>query len=135
MGGGEEPPMDILKNWMYETWDRNAAGVHSIEPELLQVGAEMIPNFNEFGKPIPHSNIAFNIPQQPAQSYNWDNVQYPTDLVSESYQFMSTEGIVDHNLILTSQHHPLAYSAPYLQYQNEDWHEQHDDNDDDDSSV
>jgi hypothetical protein len=134
MGGGDEPPMDVLKNWMYETWDCNAAGVQSIESELSQIAAVI--NFNEFDEPIQYSSLPCNIPQQPAQPYDWNNVHYSPDLVNESYQFMNSTGGIDQNLILTSQNHPLAYSTPYLQYQNEDGHEQHeDDDDDDDSSI
>ena len=38
MGGGEEPPMDELKNWMYEKIEINVAGnvLQSISPELSQ---------------------------------------------------------------------------------------------------
>jgi hypothetical protein len=41
MRGGEEPPMEELKNWMYEKIETNVAGsvLESTSPELSQIEA------------------------------------------------------------------------------------------------
>jgi hypothetical protein len=48
MGGGEEPPMDELKNWMYEKVEVNVAGnvLQSTPPELSQIDNGMFLKFN-----------------------------------------------------------------------------------------
>jgi hypothetical protein len=130
MGGGEEPPMDQLKNWMYEEWDCNEAGMQSTVPEHSQIDADMIPDFDQFDETVPYTNLPFNIPQEQVQSCDWNNSQYGADLVSASYQFMNgTGGVVDQNLILAS-HHPQTFCTPYLPRRP---HDQNDDDDDDDN--
>ena len=116
MGGGEEPPMDELKNWMYEQWEGSVAGVQSNTAEVSQIDVDMMHNYDQFSETVPYSNLPFDVPQEPVHSYDWSSAQYDADLVSESYQFVnSTGGVVDQNLILTSQHHPQSYSTAYLQ--------------------
>src|SRR5271156_2659210 len=50
MGGGDEPPMDELKNWMYEKVEVNVAGnvLQSSPPELSQIDNDMFTEFNQF---------------------------------------------------------------------------------------
>ena len=66
MGGGDEPPMDELKNWMYEQMELNAAGndLQSTSPELSQIGNDMFPEFNLFDDAVPYNHISLNIPQE-----------------------------------------------------------------------
>jgi hypothetical protein len=135
MGGGEEPPMDQLKNWMYEEWDCNEAGMQSTVPEHSQIDADMIPDFDQFDETVPYTNLPFNIPQEQVQSCDWNNSQYGADLVSASYQFMNgTGGVVDQNLILAS-HHPQTFCTPYLPRRPHDQNDDDDDDDDNDPSV
>jgi hypothetical protein len=116
MGGGEEPAMDVLKNWMYEKWDCNVGGMPITEQELSQIEADIFPDSNQFDETLTYTHLPFTIAQEPAQPYDWNHAQYGADLVSESYQFMNiADTTVDQNLILTSQHHPQTYSTPYLQ--------------------
>jgi hypothetical protein len=66
MGGGEEPPMDELMNWMYEKVEVNIADtvLQSAPPELSQMGNDMFPEFNLFDDAVPYNHISLNIPQE-----------------------------------------------------------------------
>ena len=116
MGGGEEPPMDELKNWMYEKVEVNVTGMQGSAPEVSHIDIDMMPSYNQFDEAMPYTNLPFNIPQEPAQAFDWDNAQFGADLVSESYNFMtSTGGVVDQTFVLASQHQPSSFTTPYLQ--------------------
>jgi hypothetical protein len=93
MGGGDEPSMDELKNWMYEV---NGADTvpQSAPPELSQIGNDMFPEFNLFDDAVPYNHISLNIPQEYANSYDWNSTQYGADLVSRSYQSINSAGSV-----------------------------------------
>jgi hypothetical protein len=58
MGGGDEPPMDELKNWMYEKVEVNVAGnvPQSTHPELSQIDNDMFTEFNQFDDAIPYNH-------------------------------------------------------------------------------
>jgi hypothetical protein len=113
MGGGEEPPMDVLKNWMYDKWDCNEASMQSAEPELSQLDADTIPDLNQFDEGISLISLPFDIHQEPTQSFDWANAPYGAEIVSELYQFNNTGATIEENLILASQH-PQAYAPSYL---------------------
>jgi hypothetical protein len=114
MGGGEDPPMDVLKNWMYEKWDCNEASMQSTESELLpQLDEDTIPDLNPFDEGISLISLPFGNHQEPTQSFDWTNAQYDAEIVSEPYQFNSTGAIMEENLILASQH-PQAYASSYV---------------------
>ena len=115
MGGGEKPPMDVLKNWMYEQVSVNEASIQSHqsheEPVQLQLDTNMTPDSNQLNV-LELLNLPFPAHQQSAQFYNWNNAQYVTD--PESYGLMDNTGaIVDESLILTSQHHSQAYATSF----------------------
>ena len=52
MGGGEQLPMDVLKNWMHEKWDFNEACIQNTGPELAQHEAEMAPDVTQIDESI-----------------------------------------------------------------------------------
>jgi hypothetical protein len=58
MGGGDEPPIDELKNWMYEKVEVNVAGnvLQSSPPELSQIDNDMFTEFNQFYDAIPYNH-------------------------------------------------------------------------------
>jgi hypothetical protein len=95
MGGGDEPPMDELKNWMYEKIEVNAADnvLQSTPPELSQID-NMFPEFNQLDDVVPYNHLSFSIPQESANSYDWNNAQYGADLASQSHQFINSAGSV-----------------------------------------
>jgi hypothetical protein len=95
MGGGDEPPMDELKNWMYEKIEVNAADnvLQSTPPELSQID-NMFPEFNQFDDALPYNHLSFSIPQESANSYDWNNAQYGADLAGQSHQFINSAGSV-----------------------------------------
>ena len=96
MGGGDEPPMDELKNWMYEHMEVNVTSnvVHSTPPELSQIDNDNLPEFNQFDDAMPYNLLSQSIPQESAISYDWNNAQFGADLVSESFQFINSAGSV-----------------------------------------
>jgi len=99
MGGGDEPPMDELKNWMYEKVEANVAGnvLQSTPPELSQIDTDIFTGFNWFDD-VSYNHLALGIPQESANSYDWNTTQFGADLVSESYQFIDSAGcIIDPN--------------------------------------
>jgi hypothetical protein len=118
MGGGEEPPMEELKNWMFEQVEVNVAGnlPPSTAPQLSQLDTDMITDYSPFDETATYNNLVINLSPDPTQSYDWSNAQYSADLVGEPYQIMnSTNALVDQNFILASQHHSPTFDTPYLQ--------------------
>jgi hypothetical protein len=77
IAGGDEPPMDELKNWMYEKIEINIAGnvLQNTSPEL---------SYNHTTPDI----------QESANSYDWNTTQFGVDLVDESYQFINSASSV-----------------------------------------
>ena len=123
MGGGEEPPMDELKNWMYEKVEVNVAGnvLQSTPPELSQIGNDIFTEFNQFDDAVPYNHLSQSIPQESANSYDWNTTQFGADLVSQSYQFINSAGsVIDQNFILTSHHQPPTLIPTYSQYDYDD---------------
>jgi len=113
MGGGDEPPMDELKNWMYEHTEVNGANnfLQSTPPELSQIDNEILPGFNQFDDASPYNNLSQSL-QESANLYDWNNGHFGADLVSESYQFINSAGsVIDQNLVLPSHHQPQTYIA------------------------
>jgi hypothetical protein len=105
MGGGEEPPMEELKNWMYEQVQVNAS-------QLSQIDADMMLDYTQFDDTAPFTNFPSDVFQEPAQSYDWNTAPYNADLGAESYQFMNGTGpVVD----LASQHPAQMFNTSYLQ--------------------
>jgi hypothetical protein len=96
MGGGEEPPMDELKNWMYEKIESNVASnvLQSTSPELLQIDTDIFTEFNQFDDALSYNHHTFGIPQESANSYDWNTTQFGVDLASESYQSINSAGSV-----------------------------------------
>jgi hypothetical protein len=96
MGGGEEPSMDELKNWMYEKIEINAAGnvLQNTPPELSQIDTDIFTKFNQFDDAGSYNHLTLGIPQESANSYDWNTTQFGVDLVSESYQFTNSTGSV-----------------------------------------
>jgi hypothetical protein len=94
MGGGEEPPMDELKNWMYEKIEINVAGnvLQSTSPDLSQIDTGIFTEFDQFDDAVSYNHLALSIPQESANSYDWSATQFPVDLVSESIQFINSAG-------------------------------------------
>jgi hypothetical protein len=91
MGGGEEPPMDELKNWMYEKIEIVAGNVlQSTSPELSQIDTGIFTEFDQFDDAVSYNHLALSIPQESANSYDWSATQFPVDLVSESIQFINS---------------------------------------------
>jgi hypothetical protein len=86
--------MDELKNWMYEKVEVNVADtvLQSAPPEISQIGNDMFPEFNLFDDAVPYNHISLNIPQEVANSYDWNSTQYGADLVSQSYQSINSAG-------------------------------------------
>jgi len=120
MGGGDEPPMDELKNWMYEKVEANVAGnvLQSTPPELSQLDFSEL---NQFDETVPYSNLSQSIPQEPANSYDWNDAHYGADLVSQSYQFANSAGsVIDQNYILNSHYQPPTYLPTYSLYDCDD---------------
>jgi hypothetical protein len=116
MGGGDEPPMDELKNWMYEKVEVNVAGnvLQSTLPELSQIDNDIFPEFNQFDDAAPYPPLPQSISQESANPYDWNNAQYGADLVSESLQFVNgVPGVIDQNFMLTSHHQPQTFIAAY----------------------
>jgi hypothetical protein len=114
MGGGEKPPMDVLKNWMFEQISFNEASM-SHEPVQLQLDTNMTADPNQLDNVLGLVNLPFSAHQESAQSYDWNNTQYVADLVQESFEFMDNTGaVVDESLILASQHHAQAYATSFL---------------------
>jgi hypothetical protein len=108
MGGGDNPPMDVLKNWMYEQVSVNP----SHEPVQLQLDANMTPDPNQLNNVLGLVSLPFSAHQESAQSYDWNNAQYVAD--QECYELMDNTGaVVDESLILTSQHHPQAFATSF----------------------
>jgi hypothetical protein len=93
MGGGEEPPMDELKNWMYEKIEINVASnvLQSTSPEI---DTDIFTEFNQFDDAVSYNHLTLGIPQESANSYDWNTTQFGVDLVSESYQFTNSTGSV-----------------------------------------
>ena len=114
MGGGEKPPMDVLKNWMYEQASFNDANMRSHEPVLLQLDTNLTPDPNQLDNVLGLVNHPFSAHQESAQSYDWNNTQYVADLVDEAFELMDNGAVVDENLILASQHHLQTYAASFL---------------------
>jgi hypothetical protein len=105
MGGGEQPPMEELKNWMYEQVQVSA-------PQLSQIDADMMLDYTQFDDTVPSASPLFNVSQEPALSYDWNTAPYSTDLGAESYLFMNGTGpVVD----LASRHPNQTFNTPYLQ--------------------
>ena len=96
MGGGDGPPIDELKNWMYEQIEVNVAssGLQSTPPELSQIDNDVLPEFNQFDDAVPYNHLSFSIPQESANSYDWNNAQYDADLAGQSHQFINSAGSV-----------------------------------------
>jgi hypothetical protein len=96
MGGGEELPMDELKDWMYEKMEVNTAGnvLQSTSPELSQITTDISTEFNQSDDAASYNRLTFGIPQEPANSYDWNTTQFGVDLASESYQFNNSAGSV-----------------------------------------
>jgi hypothetical protein len=117
MGGGDEPPMDELKNWMYEQMEVNIASnvLQSTPPDLSQIDNDMLSEFNQFDDAVPYNPLSQSIPQESANSCDWTNPQFSTaDLVSESYQFINgADSVIDQNFVLTSHHQPQTYITAY----------------------
>jgi hypothetical protein len=93
MGGGEEPPMNELKNWMYERMENNAAGnvLQSTSPRLSQIDTAIFTKFNQFDNTVSYNHPTLGIPQESA---NWSTTRSGVGLVSESYQFVNSAGSV-----------------------------------------
>jgi hypothetical protein len=117
MGGGEEPPMDELKNWMYEKVEVNVAGnsLPNASPELSQIDNDIFTEFNQFDDAASYNHLTVGIPQEPANSYDWNGIQFPVDLVNESIQFINSGGNgIDENFLLPSlQPQTLITSYPH----------------------
>jgi hypothetical protein len=118
MGGGEKPPMDVLKNWMYEQVSVNEASIQvqshesvhiqsqSHESVQLQLNPNMTPDSNQLNNVLGLVNLPISAHQDSAQFYNWNNAQYVPD--QEPYELMDNTGaIVDESLI-------QAYATPFL---------------------
>ena len=115
MGGGEEPPMDELKNWMYEKIEINVGSsvLQSTTPELSQIDTDIFTDFNQFDDAVSYP-LTLSIPQESANSYDWDTNQVTLDLVHESYQFINSAGNgIEENFILPSHHQPQALITTY----------------------
>jgi regulatory protein YycH of two-component signal transduction system YycFG len=107
--------MDELKNWMFEKIEVNVAGnvPQNTSPELSQIDTDIFSEFNQFDDAVPY-NHPLSGSQDSASSYDWNNTQYGTDLVSESFQFINSAGsVMDQTFILTSHHQPQGYIAAY----------------------
>ena len=112
MGGGEEPPMDELKNWMWEKVEVNVTGMQGTAPEVTHIDVDMMPSYNQFDEALPYTQLPF----EPAQAYDWTSTQLGADLVNESCHFMTSTGsAVDHSFVLASQHHPQTFNTRYIQ--------------------
>jgi hypothetical protein len=101
MGGGEEPSMDELKNWMYEKIEINVPSnvLQSTSPELSQIDTDIFTEFNRFDD-VSYNHLALSIPQESANSYDWNTTQFGADLVSESYPFINSAGsIIDQSFL------------------------------------
>jgi hypothetical protein len=115
MGGGEEPPMDELKNWMYEKVEMNVTGngLQSASPELSQIDADIFADFNQFDDAGSYNHLTLGIPQESANPYDWNGTQFPVDLVNESFQFINSAGnVIDENFLLTP-HQPQTLITAY----------------------
>ena len=58
MRGGEEPPMEELKNWMYEKIETNVAGsvLESTSPELSQIDTDIFTELNQFDDAVSYNH-------------------------------------------------------------------------------
>ena len=66
MRGGEEPPMEELKNWMYEKIETNVAGsvLESTSLELSQIGTDLFTECNQFDDALSYNHLALSIPEE-----------------------------------------------------------------------
>jgi hypothetical protein len=89
MGGGEKPPMDELKNWMYKKIVINAASnaLQSASADLLQIDAEISTESNQSDDALSYNHYTFGIPQESVNSCDWNTTHFGVDLVSESYHW------------------------------------------------
>jgi hypothetical protein len=117
MGGGEEPPMDELKNWMYEKLDINVAGnvLQSTSPELSQIGTDLFTEFNQFDDALSYNHLALSIPEESANSYYWNTTQFD-DALSYNHLALSIpeESANSYYWNTTQFDDALSYNHPTL---------------------
>lgn len=124
MGGGEKPPMEELKNWMFEQWEINIGGdlvLQNAEPTGEFSGfdadeAETMLAFNQFDDTAAFTEMPFDISQDLTQSFDSYAVQYPLNTTSNSYPYANfNDGVVEQTpFVLHSQHHQ-TFNATYTQ--------------------
>jgi hypothetical protein len=112
MGGGEKPPMEELKNWMYEQIEVNVGGnvLQSTPPELSQTDFDVFSEFGLFEDAVSYNHLNSSIPQESAYSYDWNIAQSGSDFVNEPLQFINGAPIVE-NFGLASHHQPQLIAA------------------------
>ena len=59
IGGGDQPPMDVLRNWMFETWETNLNGLLLDDPTMVNsaYSASSQPSASDSGVPQPNDAI------------------------------------------------------------------------------
>ena len=98
MGGGNNPPMDFLKHWMYQEYELNVGGrviVQDInvpdmtfQPSVLQEHIKCASNANQMMDPSDFDLDDVNLPQMPHEPICYDN------MMPESYVNYGQAGLV-----------------------------------------
>ncbi len=122
MGGGELPPMEELKNWMFEQWEVNVNGVLTFQDTAptsnLMSDADVMPLYDQFGDSPQYDDLTYDFSQEPVQSFDCNNIQYSLNAVSNSYEPVNyTTNLVDQPFVVTSQsqlHYPELFNASLM---------------------
>jgi hypothetical protein len=61
IGGGDQPPMDVLRNWMYETWETNLTGRLIDDPSVMNTAYNTSNRLSSSDSGLSQSNDAVQI--------------------------------------------------------------------------
>ena len=117
MGGGELPPMEELKNWMFEQWEVNVNGERTLQDSApvgdYQQSPASGPVYSQFDEIEEYSDLTFDISQESTQSLDWNNLQqYSLNTTGNSYQTIDfATNLVDQSFVVPSQHHSQFFNT------------------------
>ena len=123
MGGGELPPMEELKNWMFEQWEVNVNGQLTLQDSaptgsFCHSDADVVPLYDHFDDSPEYSDVAFDFSQEPTQPFDCNNIPYSFNAVGNSYQSIDySSNLGDQPFVVPSQHqlhHPQLFNASFM---------------------
>ena len=116
IGGGNQPAMNVLRNWMFETWETNTNGLILDESQMPATMYTSVDQLSSSDPNIPNANDAIQISEVDldfVQKTTQLDMSFLRDPAYDPSSLFLQSSPTSHNFLAPSQHDPPFFDIDF----------------------